>query len=75
MSQIVRDRQRLLDDVVEHRPLLTKTLLLAIQIAPEINAQLFRPIRIGLQRPQQKSFPRLAACSFCCVEEKGLKFL
>mgnify|MGYP000021925516 CR=1 FL=1 len=56
---IVYDFNALLDYVHAHPLPVTGTQQLPLRTLPEINARLHRPIQIGLQRPQQKSYPAI----------------
>jgi hypothetical protein len=57
---ILRDFESLLDFLQERRVRPTEKLrLLPLRVLPEVNARMTHPLQLGLQRPQQKSFPHI----------------
>jgi len=56
---IGHDFQAFLALILERETRLTGTLQLPLRLLPEINARLARPLELGLQRPQQKSYPHI----------------
>lgn len=71
---IVHDFDALLE-YVHARPLpVTGTQQLPLRVLPEINARLHRPIQIGLQRPQQKSYPAIHGL-YLVLRASGLTYL
>lgn len=58
---VLRDFNALLSFIEEERGIRVtdKLRLLPLRALPEINARMVHPLRLGLQRPQQKSFPHI----------------
>jgi hypothetical protein len=56
---ILHDFDALLAFLAENETLATGTHQLSLRALPEINARLARPLRLGLKRPQQRSYPHI----------------
>ncbi|MBA3534986.1 MAG: plasmid pRiA4b ORF-3 family protein [Ardenticatenales bacterium] len=77
---ILHDFEALLDYIREQDIELTASFQLPLRILSEINARLVHPLKLGLKRPQQKSFPPIhglyllvRASGITRVEESGSK--
>jgi hypothetical protein len=71
---IVHDFDALLDYVYTHPLAVTGMQQLPLRTLPEINALLHRPIQMGLQRPQQKSYPAIHGL-YLVLRASGLTYL
>jgi hypothetical protein len=71
---IVHDFDVLLEYVHACPLPVTGTQQLPLRTLPEINARLHRPIQIGLQRPQQKSYPAIHGL-YLVLRATGLTYL
>ena len=64
---ILHDFDVLLNSVKAGPLAITRSGQLPLAIVSEINARLTHPVQLGLQRPQQKSYPRCLGCICCCA--------
>ena len=77
---VLHDFEALLTFLMEQEVQVTRTHQLPLRVLSEINARLARPIKLGLKRPQQKSYPHIhglyllvRASGLTCIEGTAKK--
>ena len=73
-GSILRDFNTLLEFLGERGVPVTTTHQLPIRVLPEINARLTNPLRQGLKRPQQKSYPHINGL-YLLLRASGMTFV